>query len=170
MPGAAAPARRERGLFWFYTALGVIAALAAATLASWKPLEARYHERAARAAYERGDSALAADEIKKLELMGPASRAAFRRLLEPNGPRFRIQVMQCVNRRENRWLLPEFVRLAVEDRDGPVGYLAIKSVESMSGELFYSDLFATGRPAETQAARAKLIEWWERDGRGKYDK
>lgn len=165
------PPRRERGLLWFYLLLGLVAGVFAFFVLAWKPLRANQWERQVRAAFERGDVKAAGDALDKLDDLGPAADRAVGRLLAPNGAWYRGQVIHSLARKENRWMLPALVRLAREDNDTGMVHLAIAAAESMSGRLFVSDLSTTAsdRPGRrTEAARAKFLDWWEREGRDKF--
>jgi len=170
--GAGGPAK-DRSLVGFYLALGLVAGLAVFAAWIWNPLRAARWERQVRAAYERGDVKTAADALDKLEAIGPAARPAFERLLAPNGAWYRGQIAQLAGRRENKWLLPVMVRLVREDRESAPVYLALAAAEGMSGRIFLDPGFLPRSrelgPAVAQG-RERLLEWWEREGRDKYDR
>jgi len=171
-PGPGAAPARERGLGWFYALLALTAGLFAFGALAWRPLKAAYWERETRAAYERGDVKAAADALDRLEAMGPAAGAAAGRLLAPNGAWYRGQVLQNLNRKENRWLLPALVRLARDENDSGVAMLAVSAAESMTGRIFLpvwgQAVPPHSRDSQLEAARARLIDWWEGEGRRKY--
>jgi hypothetical protein len=165
------PPRPARSLVWFYVLLGAAAALFALGVLLWHPLRASYWERQVRAAFERGDLKAAADALDRLEDMGPRARAAFARLLAPNGAWYRGPIIQDVGRRENRWLLPMIVRLVREDRDPGPAYLALSAAEDMTGKIFIDRNFLPRSREQGSAVdqgRERLLEWWDREGRDKH--
>jgi hypothetical protein len=162
---------QPRSLLWFYVLLGSVAAVFALGVVLWPPLRASHWERQVRAAFERGDLQAAGEALDKLEAIGPPARGAFARLLAPNGAWYRGQVIQDVGRRENRWLLPLVVRLVREDRDPAPVYLALAAAESMSGRIFLDRDFlprTREQGSAVEQGRARLLDWWERDGRQKH--
>lgn len=165
-PSGPEPPVGDRSLAGFYLALGLVAGLAVFAAWVWNPLRAAHWERQVRSAYERGNVKAAGDALDKLEALGPAAKAAAGRLLAPNRAWYRGQVIQALDRKENRWLLPALVRLAREDGDRAVVFLAVRSAESISGRIF----FLAAPETTTESGRARLLDWWDREGRDKYDR
>ena len=163
-----------RSLTGFYVTVGIVATLFALVAWGWKPAQARYWERRALRAYQKPDLAAADDAVEKLAEVGRPARAAFERLLAPNANWYRGRVVQMLGRRANRWALPVLVRLARDDRDAGVRYMALAAAETITGKAFFSAEFVVRRGAQSEfapgveQARQQLLDWWDAEGRSRY--
>jgi len=180
---------KRRGLLGFYVGAGAVLALALAIAFGWTPLRVWYYERkivghlksAGAGAPVTGPAAYPdlSGEIEKplgeLVALGPAAGPALERLLKLPDARYRLAVLIALGDCGEKWALPLVIEVAGRPQENPwVLLAALFAAGRISGEDFYGDTWAgtastRARSAgEIAAARKRLLDWWERQGRAEH--
>ena len=187
MPEAKQPEapRKEPSLTGFYIVTAIVAALVGLGVWLWTPLKIAYWERQAREyrgelvrvggpgtslyAYKAPSDLKAIDAFDKLARVGPRAAPAFRRLLRHPVSQVRGFALVALISPKASWALPLIVE-ASADQDPEVAGFAVFVAEQIAGQTFSKrDRYQPVFPMDVSEGRKNLLDWWEREGRAKYE-